>query len=166
MVLKDGGNSGKGLFRGVDWTKTRAYAVGFNSIFLNLKGRENEGIVKPEQASYLKEELAKNLSTLKDDEIYVIDKISDAEKNGKLENLGNKPDLIAGYTKNYRCSWQSAIGGVGDNLVFEANKKKWSGDHCCNPIKVPGVIFSSEKLSADKISVLDIRDLVGSQIGK
>ena len=38
---------GGALFRHVDWQRTGAYALGFSSIYLNLKGREGSGIVQP-----------------------------------------------------------------------------------------------------------------------
>ena len=44
MKLKDG--EGRSLFADVDWSQTRAYAVGFTSIYLNLAGRESGGIVR------------------------------------------------------------------------------------------------------------------------
>src|SRR6185436_16150779 len=32
-------------FEGVDWSRTKAYAVGLGQIYFNLKGRESKGIV-------------------------------------------------------------------------------------------------------------------------
>ena len=164
MELKDGKKSCEGLFDGVDWTKTKAYAMGFNSIFLNLQSREREGIVTSEQISNLTEELAKKLTALTDHGMNVIEKISGAEKATESGSSTNMPDLIAGYANNYRCSWQTAIGGIADNNIIEENMKKWSGDHCCDATIVPGIFFSSEKLSTNNISVLDINKLVGSRI--
>ncbi len=47
MHLKESDDrEGSGLFRDVDWQKTRAYAVGFASIYINIAGREGSGIVK------------------------------------------------------------------------------------------------------------------------
>ena len=34
-------------YLGIDWKKTRAYCWGYGRIFVNLKGRESEGIVSP-----------------------------------------------------------------------------------------------------------------------
>ena len=164
LVLKDGKKSCEGIFNGVDWSKTKAYAVGFNSIFLNLQDRESQGIVTSEQTSNFTEELAKKLTALTDQGMNVIEKISSAEETNKSESQDNTPNLIAGYTKNYRCSWQTAIGGIADNNIIEENRRKWSGDHCCDASLVPGIFFSSEKLSTDNVSVLDINNLVGSQI--
>ena len=32
---------------GVDWSKSRAYSLGLGKIYLNVKGRESQGIVNP-----------------------------------------------------------------------------------------------------------------------
>jgi predicted AlkP superfamily phosphohydrolase/phosphomutase len=34
-------------YLGIDWSKTKAYCWGYGRIFINLKGRESEGIIKP-----------------------------------------------------------------------------------------------------------------------
>ena len=31
----------------IDWSRTAAYGIGFNALYLNLKGREGEGIIDP-----------------------------------------------------------------------------------------------------------------------
>ena len=39
---------GSGQFwENVDWSRTRAYAMGLGQIFLNVRGREGQGIVDP-----------------------------------------------------------------------------------------------------------------------
>ncbi|HEX7529267.1 MAG TPA: alkaline phosphatase family protein, partial [Thermoanaerobaculia bacterium] len=51
----------------VDWSKTRAYAMGLGDIYINLKGREGKGIVSP-GAEYeaVREEIKRKLVTLVD----------------------------------------------------------------------------------------------------
>ena len=41
----------------------------------------------------------------------------------------NGPDLIVGYQRGYRVSWETAIGRTTKD-VFHDNAKAWSGDHC------------------------------------
>ena len=55
------------------------------------------------------------------------------------------PDLIVGYARSYRASWQTALGGVPPALV-EDNTDAWMGDHCINAADVPGVLFSSGRV--------------------
>ena len=43
LALKPGAPSSESLFTNVDWTKSRAFALGLNGIFLNVSGREALG---------------------------------------------------------------------------------------------------------------------------
>ncbi|HEX2799966.1 MAG TPA: alkaline phosphatase family protein, partial [Thermoanaerobaculia bacterium] len=77
MTLKGGDGSqkadlemlfGQGEFwPNVDWSKTRAYAMGLGDIYVNLKGREGQGSVSP-GAEYeaVRDEIRKKLVTLVD----------------------------------------------------------------------------------------------------
>ena len=56
------------FLRHVDWARTRAYAIGLAGIYLNLKGREAQGIVLPEEASSVRAAIEKGLSGLGDPE--------------------------------------------------------------------------------------------------
>ena len=46
------------ILHDVDWSQTIAYGLGINGLYLNLKGRERDGIVEPAQAESLLTELA------------------------------------------------------------------------------------------------------------
>jgi hypothetical protein len=59
--------------------------------------------------------------------------------------LGAAPDLIIGFNAGYRTSWDAAVGRV-TREVIEDNPKAWSGDHCVDPLLVPGVLFCSRKI--------------------
>src|SRR5205085_11104087 len=61
---------GGGTFwENVDWTRTRAYAMGIGQIYFNLRGRESQGLVSPgAEASTLGDELRKKLLTMADPE--------------------------------------------------------------------------------------------------
>ncbi len=67
LVLKDGKTESGDWFDDVDWSRTRAYTMGLNGLYLNLKGREREGIVAPgAESEALKEELRSKLNGLVD----------------------------------------------------------------------------------------------------
>ena len=53
LVLKDPNRRTPGLYRAVDWSRTRAYGLGFNGLYLNLAGREGQGIVPADQIDVL-----------------------------------------------------------------------------------------------------------------
>src|SRR5512134_2784744 len=61
---------GRGRFaEGVDWSRTRAYALGLGQVYFNLRGRESQGIVSP-GAEYgaLQDEIAARLVEVADPE--------------------------------------------------------------------------------------------------
>src|SRR5207237_470353 len=69
LTLKNGmrpGPDAGDLLRSVDWSRTKAYATGLSGIYLNLKGRERDGIVASDEAENLKEKIATALSGLSD----------------------------------------------------------------------------------------------------
>jgi predicted AlkP superfamily phosphohydrolase/phosphomutase len=74
------------------------------------------------------------------------------------------PDLIIGYNKGYRASWETAIGQV-TNAVFHDNIKAWSGDHCIDPTLVPGVLFCNRDIATDNPRLIDIGPTVLDMFG-
>ncbi|HYV41687.1 MAG TPA: alkaline phosphatase family protein, partial [Thermoanaerobaculia bacterium] len=55
------------FWESVDWSKSRAYAMGLGDVYVNLKGREKNGIVEPGAAyEALREELIRRLTGLTD----------------------------------------------------------------------------------------------------
>ncbi|MBZ5495921.1 MAG: alkaline phosphatase family protein [Acidobacteriia bacterium] len=158
LALKDGRSDSGEWFQGVDWTKTKAYALGLGGIYLNQKGREADGVVMPgEEARALKRELVEKLTGLADDEQghCAIKEVFDKDRIFEGPYKENSPDLIVGYSEGYRASWDSVKGIVG-MTIFEDNTKAWSGDHCIDPGTVPGVIFSSKALNRRDPSIWDI----------
>jgi predicted AlkP superfamily phosphohydrolase/phosphomutase len=148
LALKTGLVQGGEYFEGIDWSKTRAYTFGLSGIYLNIRGREAQGIVSREEARVLREELKAKLAGLRDEESTVaIRDVYDANTIYDGPYLDAAPDLIVGYAAGYRASWSAAVGKVS-LAVFEDNVKRWSGDHCVDPSLVPGVLFSNRKLDA------------------
>ncbi|MGZ5423267.1 MAG: alkaline phosphatase family protein [Candidatus Aminicenantales bacterium] len=149
-------------FKDVDWTKTQAYALGLGGLYLNLKGREAQGVVDPgAEAAALKAELGRKLTALKDGTngpaaiTHVYDR--DAVYAGPYRD--NAPDLIIGYNEGYRASWDG-VTGIVNAAIIEDNIKAWSGDHCIDPALVPGVIFSNLKLRRADPSIMDVAPTV------
>ena len=108
------------------------------------QGRESSGTVAPEEAEALKRELIEKLTDSRDTGTgeVAIQSLYTASALYKGPYLDAAPDLIIGYADGYRTSWDAAIGRIGPN-VFEDNDKAWSGDHCVDPLLVPGVLFSN-----------------------
>jgi predicted AlkP superfamily phosphohydrolase/phosphomutase len=157
LVLTGGGDESGEYFEGVDWSRTRAYTFGLGGVYLNLRGRESQGIVAAGEAAALRRELIARLSGLRDDETATV-AIAEAYDSSAIYNgpyLGGAPDLIVGYADGYRASWDAAVGKVTPH-VFEDNHKAWSGDHCVDPHLVPGVLFSNRPLITDNPGIEDM----------
>jgi predicted AlkP superfamily phosphohydrolase/phosphomutase len=154
--LTEGGVS-RSFFADVDWTRTRAYALGLSGLYLNLRGREGRGIVAPgAEAETLLREIAAGLENLRDEDGKA--PVAHAYVTSELYQgpyLDAAPDLIVGYADGYRLSWESALGQV-TSCVLNDNSKAWSGDHCIDPVLVPGVLFSNFRLSADSPGIEDL----------
>ncbi len=145
-------------FKDVDWTRTKAYALGLGGVYINLRGREARGMVAAgAEAAALKAELGRKLTGLKDgpNGPAAITRVYDRDAVYSGPYKDNSPDLIVGYSEGYRASWDGVTGIVND-VVFEDNVKPWSGDHCIDPALVPGVLFSSLRLKTDDPSIMDI----------
>ena len=162
LHLKDGEKLGKEWFEGVDWSRTKAFSLGLGGIYLNIEGREAQGIVdKGEEAANLKRELIEKLRGLKDDEtgeVGIIEMYNSIEiYSGPYK--GEAPDLTVGFNAGYRASWDSVTGTVTET-VFEDNTKSWSGDHCIDPSLVPGVFFCNRDLGVDEVCMTDVAPTV------
>ncbi len=160
LVLKDDAAGGE-WFEGVDWSQTRAYALGLAGIFFNRKGREGHGIVTREQIPGLKKDIIEKLTGLQDPE-WKQTAITDVFDSGAVMKgpyLNGAPELVVGYKPGYRASWASATGTVKEAL-FTDNTKAWSGDHCMDPRAVPGVFFSNKKVTDNILSIMALAPTV------
>jgi predicted AlkP superfamily phosphohydrolase/phosphomutase len=158
LTLKEGFERSEEWFANVDWKRTRAYALGLNGLYINQQGRERAGIVRSgEEMQCLKRELQEKLQALIDPQTgrKPISRVSDRDVVYKGPYRENSPDLIIGYAEGYRAGWDSVKGKVSET-VLEDNCKAWSGDHCIDPLLVPGVLFSNRKLDCDHPAIMDV----------
>ena len=159
--------SGKELLEDVDWSRTKAYAIGFGSIYINQKGREKNGIVNPgTETNMLKKEITQKLKLWFDDKykkpvinnVYLGENIFHGKYSGKM------PDIYLGFNIGYRASWQTALGGQPNGLI-EDNLKKWSGDHLFDPVLIPGILFCNKRINKNNPSIYDITPTILKIIG-
>ncbi len=143
---------------GVDWSATRAFAIGLTGIFLNIKGKYSQGIVDPgSEAEKLREEIAERLAAVVDPATGTrgIKRVYIATKAYRGPYKDHAPDLIVGYERGYRVSWDAAIGRTS-TAIFHDNTKAWSGDHCVDPSVVPGVLFCNRRIEEENPRLMDI----------
>ncbi|RMH39037.1 MAG: nucleotide pyrophosphatase [Deltaproteobacteria bacterium] len=149
LVLADGADGTGEWFEGVDWSRTRAFALGLGGIFLNVRGREAQGIVEPgDGARALADQIAAELTGLRDDEVgaVAIDNAYAAHRIYQGPYADDAPDVIVGYAAGWRASWEG-VRGISAGEVFTDNTRAWSGDHCIDPKLVPGVLFANRELA-------------------
>jgi predicted AlkP superfamily phosphohydrolase/phosphomutase len=149
-----------------DWSLTYAYGLGINGLYLNLKGRERDGIVEPGQKQ---EEL---LAELKER----LEGVTDANGERVIRGAyradqvyaGNAtalaPDLIIGYCRGYRASWATCLGDLTPEILLD-NDQAWSADHCADALEVPGVLFCNRPFRAGAPSLVDVAPSILAEFG-
>jgi len=155
---------GGGTFwENVDWSRTRAYAMGIGQIYFNLRGREAQGIVSPgAEATALADELSKKLLTLTDPEdgtpiIRAVYKRDDIYSGPFINNAS---ELQVGMNDGYRVSWQTTLGGSPAGIVYK-NDRKWSADHGGYDYAITsGILVTSQPINTKDPRIIDIAPTV------
>ena len=154
-------------FANVDWTQTRAYALGLNGLYLNLRGREGNGIVEPgTEADRLLAELRARLLAVQDpaSKQQVITRVDLASEAYQGPYARSGPDMLVGYNRGYRAGWQTILGSFPPEEL-EDNSNPWSGDHCMDYTLVPGVLLSNRKIVAKTPALTDIAPTILAEFG-
>lgn len=155
------------FFDNVDWSETKAYALGLNGLYINQIGRENSGAVAPgAEKEALLDELVAKLEALKDAKTgeRMIFKVYKAGDWYSGECTAEAPDLIVGYNSGYRASWETALGKIPRTVVTD-NTKKWSGDHCMAKEVIPGILFTSKPIVRTNPALYDLAPSILSEFG-
>lgn len=149
--------TGSTNFYDVDWSRSHAYGLGLNGLYLNRKGREKYGCVTAAEADALEGDLIRRLQQIRDPENgeQVITNVFRTSDIYSGPHVDLAPDLIVGYNRHYRASWETILGGFPRQLVLD-NTDAWSGDHCIDPQFVPGVLLSSRPLAASSPGLEDL----------
>jgi predicted AlkP superfamily phosphohydrolase/phosphomutase len=137
-----------GFFGNVDWSRSRAYGIGLNGLYINLQGREANGTVAPADRERVMNEIREKL-------LQTIDPATGERAITKVYRredvytdagyFDRAPDLVVGYAKGTRGSDESALGGMPREVIVD-NTDAWSGDHCMDHEAVPGVLLSNRPL--------------------
>ncbi len=177
----------------VDWSKTRAYSLGLGMIFVNMQGREPNGIVPRAEAKALLKEIGDKLLTVTDagpedapfDEPHRVVRdytiMDDVYSGGDLE-WGDPAwpcaDMQIGLEEFYRVSWSAVSGNmrfikdddgkIVPGPIIRKNTSNWSGDHASNsPRLVTGIFFSNRPVVVpeDGVSVMDLAPTILDLLG-
>jgi predicted AlkP superfamily phosphohydrolase/phosphomutase len=158
------GTASSSDLKGVDWFQTRAYALGLNSLYLNLAGREGKGQVSESDAENLLNKIKEELLQWKGpDGGQVIQNVLIRTEafQGQLAEYG--PDLFIGYRPPYRGSAETGLGQWRSEEI-EVNHEHWGADHCFDSNSVPGIIFSTNDLA--NWPAPSYRDIPAMTLGK
>ncbi len=158
LFLKDGADVSGDWFAKVDWSRTKAFTLGLTGLFVNRVGREREGIVKPgAELDALCRELKQKLEALRDPKTgeRVIREAFLTRDIHSGPYADSAPELLIGYEKGFRHSWDCATGSVTKD-VFTDNTKSWSGDHCVDPRLVPGVFWCTRDVAIADPAIVDL----------
>lgn len=166
LVLKNGKKGTGPLFDSVDWSKTKAYAAGYNSVFFNISGRESGGIVDQNDVSNLQKEIISKFMEEENQLTHekIMKHVYTRQEMGISTDDSYAPDLILGFYKGTRSSWDSAIGATTVDVI-QKRTYKWSGDHLFDPTEVPGVLFSNKKLGLKNPKITEVMPNVLKMVG-
>jgi predicted AlkP superfamily phosphohydrolase/phosphomutase len=153
-------------FAEVDWARTRAYGLGLNGLYVNLRGREREGIVETAQVDTLLREIRQKLMDIHDakDNSQVITRVDLASEVYQGQYARTGPDALVGYGRGYRAGWKTILGAFPPD-VLEDNANAWSGDHCMDYTLVPGVLLSNRKIDVQNPALTDIAPTILAEFG-
>jgi predicted AlkP superfamily phosphohydrolase/phosphomutase len=150
------------LFANTDWSKTKAYNIGLNGLYINEKGREAEGIVASgADKENMMREIAAGLEEYVDP-VTGEHPIKKAYLAGEIysgDQMDLAPDIVVGFNMGYRISWASPAGRLPKEIVTD-NTEPWSGDHCVDPDVVPGVFLMNRKVNNTSPALYDLTPTV------
>ncbi len=150
FLALNGPPGGEG-FVGVDWSKTQAYALGLNGLYVNLRGRESRGIVAQRHRAAILRQIIDSLLQVRDPvtQARVISSVAAPKQSDTA------PDLIVGYSPGYRASWDTGLGSTAGEVIDD-NRDAWIGDHCVDASAVPGVLLSNQTIRLDDPALRDL----------
>ena len=161
------GRRGEEHLAGVDWSRSRAFAIGLAGILsTSRKSTTRVSSTRAARPTGCATRSPRRLEGLVDPVTHesAVKRVYVAGKFYRGPYKDNAPDLIVGYQRGYRVSWEAAIGKTTD-AVFHANTKAWSGDHCVDPSLVPGIMFCNRPIANENPRLIDIAPTVLTMFG-
>jgi len=155
------------FFQNTDWSRTKAYGLGINSLYLNLRNREPNGIVNSgSDFESLRSELIQRLKAIRDPETgaAVISNVYRPQEIYSGPYTNRAPDLIVCYNEYYRASWDTILGTYPRQQLLD-NLDPWSGDHCMDSKFVPGVLLCNRNWQLDSPALYDLAPTILSLYG-
>lgn len=158
LALKPNLDSSQSYFPAyVDWSKTKAYAMGLGMIFVNQAGRESRGIVPPAEVPALLERITQDLLATEDGGAKAVHSVKRLAEIHSGPYASAEAELMVGFEAGWRVSWATTTGNIKlvddpsgrvvPGPVFSDNKLNWSGDHVSvSEELVRGIFFCNRKV--------------------
>lgn len=165
----------------VDWERTRAYGVGFNGLYLNLRGREGcyqgepvegaaPGSVDPSEREALAREIKAKLETITDpgngDKRVVVRADLAWEVYGADgARIDEAPDILVGYNSDYENSEHSTQGNVPHHVLEDNLGGSFVGSHLMAPETVSGTLLTNRRVRDGQHGLEDLTVEILAQYG-
>lgn len=156
----------KPWFGNVDWSRTTAYAAGINGLYINLQGREKQGVVPPGEYEALLDRLERDLLEMRDprNDQQPVTLVTRTRRDFHGPHLDIGPDIIVGYNWGYRGSWKTPLGEFPKE-AFADNLAAWSGDHSVDHRVVPGVLITNKRITMKRPALYDLTVAILDEYG-
>lgn len=167
LAVRDAGRRDLDFLLNIDWSRTQAYNLGLSGLYLNLEGREANGIVSGTEAGVVLDEIRRGLLREVDPTtgLPAITKVYERDRTYRDRgHLDVGPDLVIGFAKGVRSSDESAAGEVPAE-VWADNSGAWSGDHIMDHETVPGVLLSNRPLQVPARSLKELAAAILAEFG-
>ncbi len=156
------GGASANTLQGVNWLETKAFFEGtVGNLFLNMKGREPAGTVRPgKEAEDICNDIINILKKLEDPETgeTVIENVYKKEDIFEGDCMESAPELVVVFREGYAAF--SGFGSMKSNMKTRdrvmVDSYKWSADHEINGIlimKGPHIVKGLELQKADIVDV-------------
>ena len=78
--------------------------------------------------------------------------------------VASAPDLVIGYNRYYRASWDTILGKYPREQLLD-NMDPWSGDHAIDSQHVPGVLLCNRQINTACPSLADLAPTIMGEFG-
>jgi len=149
----------------VDWTRTKAFAVGAydGEIFVNLRGREPQGIVEIGEYGKLIDELGEKLKKIPGDDGEILDtRIFKKKDYFQGEHKKTAPDMVV-YFDNLQYGCNTTL--VGNDTLWSPSTAKGSDDAAHSRQGIFIMNKSEQKGDIGEIDILDVAPTILRGLG-
>ena len=139
----------------VDWEKTKAWGEGgyYARIFINVEGREPQGIVRAEDYEAIRDELKTQLEAIVDEDGHNINTRVFKPEETYQECRNIPPDLIVYFGDLF---WRS-VGSVGYNSIYTYEND--TGPDDCNHAEMGMFIIKNRGKTRGEVSPKSLYDI-------